>query len=274
MSHSLSHFHYQILGEDTSPKLIFLHGLMGRGTNWRTFARHFSQKHQCLIYDQRGHGQSQQPESGYELLDYAKDLENILTDLQWEPPYRLVGHSMGGRVALQYANMHPEKLQSLVIVDIGATSDWNSMLSIQEKVDFVPTPFSSKEEAKAFFDGPFLDKFDSLMLKEFFYSNIEKKPSGEWGWVFSESAIKQTLENSRLNDYWPLFKQLSMPTLLLRGEKSTDLTQEDYTKILANNNRILGEVIPGAGHWVHAEKPVDTKEALEDFFEMDVVMPR
>ncbi|MEM7646679.1 MAG: alpha/beta hydrolase [Pseudomonadota bacterium] len=241
--------HYQIFGEDSSPKLVFLHGIMGQGRNWMSIAKRFSRSYQCLIYDQRGHGKSFHPEKGFELDDYVHDLSALLKELGWVGAVHLVGHSMGGRVALKFAHLYPDQVRQLVIVDIGPTSDWNSMSSILEKLDFVPTPFADRATARQFMESQFLEKYQNPMLMEFFYSNLVEKESG-YDWIFSVELIRQTLTLARYHDYWDLFKELKMPTLLLRGEKSTDLKKDDFLAVVANNSQIQGREVIGAGHWV------------------------
>ncbi|MCB0378584.1 MAG: alpha/beta hydrolase [Bdellovibrionales bacterium] len=270
MNYNIERFNYQVIGDQAPEKLVFLHGIMGQGKNWRSIAKHFSRKFQCLIYDQRGHGHSVHPETDYGLKDYAEDLKAILEGLAWGDPIHLVGHSMGGRVAVQFASLHPELLKSLVIVDIGPTSDWASMQGILDKLNFVPTPFADRAQAREFMETQFLSKFPNPMVMEFFYSNLEQKEDGGWDWIFEPAAIRQSLEASRVLDFWAEFHGLSMPTLLLRGEKSPDFKQEDFEKVVANNPHIRGEVVPGAGHWVHAEQPRKTISLMENFFQMDV----
>lgn len=256
---------YQIIGSDSPSKLVFLHGILGRGRNWQAIAKSLSREHQCLLFDQRGHGQSFQPERGYELKDYASDLRNLLSDLGWMDSVQLVGHSMGGRVALEFSHLWPDWVQRLCIVDIGPSSDWRSMSSILEKIEFVPVPFKSREEARRFMEQEFLARFPDPMVMEFFYSNLQKV-NDSYDWVFSKQGVRQTLENSRHRDHWATFKELACPTLLIRGEQSTDLKKEDFEKVLANNQSIQGHVVSGAGHWVHAEKPQETLSLLRQFF--------
>ncbi len=265
MSPSQKTLHYQIIGKDSPSKLVFLHGIMGQGRNWQSIAKKFSSHHQCLIFDQRGHGQSFKPPSGFALTDYVEDLKNLLLELGWSSPVKLVGHSMGGRVALSFAHRYPQWVEKLVIVDIGPSSDWSSMESILAKLYFVPVPFQSRQQARSFMENQFLTRFKNPMVMEFFYSNLTEQ-EGQFSWVFDPKAIQQTLENSRYKDYWAEFKSLSMPTLLLRGDRSEDLKPDDFVQVLKNNNHIEGIVIPGAGHWVHAEKPLETIAAIEGFF--------
>ena len=257
--------HYQIIGEDSSPKLVFLHGIMGQGRNWSSIAKKFARHFQCLIFDQRGHGRSYHPDEGFEISDYSNDLVALLDSLGWSGPISLVGHSMGGRVAVDFAHRFPERLKHLVVVDIGPVSDWQSMAAVLEKLRFVPVPFSDRQEAREFFDGPFLERFNNKMVAEFFYSNLATKDSG-FDWLFSKKLIEQTLEQSRWKDRWAEFKALQMKTLLIRGQLSTDLSQEVFDKTLEANPLIQGVVVEGAGHWVHAEKPRETLKIIEDFF--------
>src|SRR5436305_14748609 len=109
----LDNFHYQITGVTEAsggeaPKLVFLHGVMGYSANWRRIARAFEHTHHVLVYDQRGHGRSFQPPTGYAPEDYASDLEKILDELGWGA-IQLVGHSMGGRAALHFAYESPDR---------------------------------------------------------------------------------------------------------------------------------------------------------------------
>src|SRR5690606_32763910 len=102
-----------------------------------------------LTYDQRGHGRSFKPESGYSPEDYANDLEKILNELGWERIH-LVGHSMGGRNALSFASRFPQRVISLVIEDISPESNPGDVARYEKLLNRVPTPFQSKKDAKDF----------------------------------------------------------------------------------------------------------------------------
>lgn len=264
----LSQFHHQILGQipvgHSAPKLVFLHGLMGFGSNWKSIARQFEDKYQILLYDQRGHGRSFQPDEGYRTANYAEDLKKILDELGWENVH-LVGHSMGGRVAVEFAYLYPDLVQKLVIVDIGPQSDVKTMNSTLEKIQSVPVPFASRNEARDYFDGPFLQKYKDPMVKQFFYANLTQKENGQMDWRFSLPAIEETLLAARDDNQWVQFESLKGKSLLLRGEKSSDLSRSLFEQILESNPHIEGKEVSGAGHWLHVEKPKETISILKDF---------
>lgn len=264
MASYLENFNYQILGNNANPKLVFLHGLMGFGSNWKTMARHFEDQYQILLYDQRGHGRSFQPPAGYRIEDYVSDLEHILSELGWEKIV-LVGHSMGARVAAAFAEKNPHRTNKLILVDMGPTSNIATMVSTEEKIKSVPVPFLSREEARAYFDGPFLEKYKNETLKQFFYANLDGKVSGEMQWRFFLPGILETLWQSRTSDQWSAYSSFSMPTLLVRGEKSTDFPQSLFAEVVVKNKKIRGVVVPGAGHWVHVEKPQELHQIFADF---------
>lgn len=260
----LSNFNYQIMGENANSKLVFLHGLMGFGSNWKTMARHFSSKYQILLYDQRGHGRSFQPTQGYKLQDYAEDLEKILNELGWQDII-LVGHSMGARVAAQFAEHFPERVKKLILVDMGPVSDMASMLAVEERIKFIPTPFKDRNEARQFFDGPFMEKYNNETVKQFFYANLTDNKAGEMGWRFYLPGILEILWQGRVGNQWKAFESFQMPTLLVRGELSKDLSRDLFEEVVKKNSHILGIEVADAGHWVHVEKPQELVQIFEDF---------
>lgn len=262
----LNNFNHVFLGKGAK-KLVFLHGLMGYGLNWRTLAKDFEADFEILLFDQRGHGKSFQPSSGYAPEDYADDLKKILGELGWQKIF-LVGHSMGGRNALNFAYRFPEYVDRLVIEDIGPESDPAGEKSIRDLIELVPVPFQKKEEARDFFQKDFAKLYkgaeNARMIGLFLYSNLEGE-AGNINWRFSLPGILESVRLGRVSDRWHEVKALTMPTLVIRGEKSKDLSQKNYEQIIECNPNIQGVVIPGAGHWAHADKPKEVAQALKEF---------
>ncbi len=154
----LKQFHYKLTGPEQGRPWVFLHGLMGYLNNWGSVIRAIDSTEKCLVYDQRGHGQSYKPEHGYASADYAYDLKQIIDELGFQRII-LVGHSMGGRNALYFANAYPERVEKLIIEDIGPESDPNNYLYYEKMLKSIPVPFPSREQAKDFFEHKFAQVF-------------------------------------------------------------------------------------------------------------------
>ena len=265
----LDSFFYQITGESQSPKLVFLHGAMGFAANWRRIAKAFEDRYQVLAYDQRGHGRSLQPAHGYAPSDFSEDLRKILDEVGWEK-VSLVGHSMGGRNALEFATQFPHRVERLVIEDIGPTTNQVGVDLIFRLLDTVPVPFASKRAAREWFDTEFLRLFadhkQARGLAEYLYANIIENEQKQGVWRFSAAGVREAVNRGREFERWDNIEALRMPTLLVRGEYSRDLPREVFDEILRRNPHIQGVEIAGAGHWVHSDQPEAFIAALEKFF--------
>lgn len=241
---------------------------MGFSGNWRKIISSIDGTERCLSYDQRGHGRSIKPATGYAPEDYAKDLSGILDELGWDKII-LVGHSMGARIAFYFAAHNPDRVEQLVIEDIGPSVQADNLPYYENLLGGIPTPFKSREEAKAFLMGDFLrtarTKERAEILAQFFYANMDEKSPGVVDWRFSKEAILESVRAAHKRDYWAEIRALSMPTLLIRGETSMELSRESYEKMLEANKMMKGVEIAKAGHWVHSDQPQDFIHALKQF---------
>lgn len=266
----LDNFNYRITGEDHLPKVVFLHGLMGFLNNWGSITRRLSSKYQCLVYDQRGHGKSIKPLSGYHPRDFAEDLFQILGALKW-PNINLVGHSMGGRNALFFSYLYPERLISLTVEDIGPESDPDGFVYYQKMLDTIPTPFASRAEMVAYFENRFVLDFNSKespqTIVPFLIANLEEKSDGRFNWRFSKEGIISSVKEGRGEDAWPLIEKISVPTLYLRGQNSKDLSKSVFDQVLSRNPLITGVEVSDAGHWIHSDQPEVFSKELESFLD-------
>lgn len=264
----VDNFNYSILGSNTEQRIVFLHGLMAFSANWRKIATKLEDRYQCLIYDQRGHGRSFKPEFGYSLNDFAEDLHKITTELGWTS-FHLVGHSLGARIAMVFADKYPERVRTLTIEDMGASVLPDSFKYYEEMLNIVPTPFASREAVKDFFENSFLERFrpneNPKVLLTFLQANIEEKESGVYDWRFSKQAIIETARENHHRDRWREVSSFKMPVLLIRGETSHILSAEEYEKMLKVNPQITGIEIKGAGHWLHYEKYEEFTQFLVKF---------
>lgn len=276
MGRFVDQFFYQINGlsphegDFGPPSLVFLHGVMGSAMNWRRIAREFEATHRVLLYDSRGHGRSTHADlktepNAYSSEAMATDLKNILADLGWRST-KIVGHSMGGRVAAAFAAKFPEKVEKMVIVDIGPEM---SPITASTALDFlnrIPRQFGSKAEARRWFTDEFLKEFpeSSQAIGEWLFTNISGDEKGAT-WRFHFDGALDAIKFGRTGDQTADFNAIKAPCLLIRGEFSKDLTRESYQKILNSNPNIKGVEINGAGHWVHADRPTEFTSTLRSF---------
>jgi esterase len=269
MSSYLTQFNYQFIGPENGRRWVFLHGLMGYALNWRTIANGISKTERVLLFDQRGHGKSFHPESGFAASDYAEDLKKITDELGWGK-FILVGHSMGGRNALDFAHRYSEKVEKLVIEDIGPEGDPGAIEYYRWLLGLVPSPFENKLLAKEFF----LNHFKPLVkgrtenpdtLGQYLYSNIVDTPDGKADWRFSKEAILGTVLQGRAKDMWDELRALNVQTLVIRGENSKELSRDTFQRMCVANPMIEGVEISNAGHWVHSEQPEQFLSAIRKF---------
>lgn len=265
----LDNFFHQITGNPAGHKLVFLHGLMGSASNWRSIAKAFEDHYHILTFDQRGHGRSFHPPAGYHPRDFAQDLLKILDELGWSKTI-LVGHSMGGRNALEFAVHFAHRVNVLVVEDIGPEAHFGAITRIEKLLDLVPTPFASREEARTFFESEYPELISfypgARVVAKFFLTNIEQKPDGGWSWRFDKSAILSALREGRNEDRWDAWRNLKMPVLLVRGERSADLTPEIFARMQKELPSAKAVEIAGAGHWVHFDQPEAFIRTLQEFF--------
>lgn len=263
----LEKINYSITGSEGGRRWVFVHGMMGFLNNWQRITKLLGESESILCFDQRGHGRSFKPDQGYAAEDYAGDLKELTDALKWDR-FILVGHSMGGRNSLVFASLYSEKVEKLVIEDIGPEAKLSSSEYYQKLLDAVPTPFKTREEARHFFKNDFPSRVTTAepleVLAAFLYANLEEK-EGQWDWKFSKSGILETVRLGRQQDRWQEVASLKMPTLWIRGENSKELKPAVYEKILASNPMIQGVEVAGAGHWIHSEKPTEFSQALKNF---------
>lgn len=255
--------------QNEAPTLIFIHGLLGWGLNWSPIIKHFEQEYHIITYDQRGHGRSFKPKT-YKTEDYAQDLLDLMNVKNIQTAH-FVGHSMGGRTAQCFVSQHPGRSLSLTLEDIGPNPEPEETLATQQMILRVPVPFASKEEMDQFFEEEFFLKKtegerQKQVMAQFLKANLQRQSSGKIDWRFSLDGVLQTIEEG-FSPRWAEFKCIEVPVLVIRGEKSKHLSQETYEMMLKSLSDIRGEVIEGAGHWVHYQKPEEFSAHVLQFLQ-------
>lgn len=254
--------------QDHFETIVFIHGLFGWSANWKPILKFFESDFHVITYDQRGHGRSNHPQTGYAFEDFAEDLDQILRKLK-VPRAHLVGHSLGARVAQCFAAEFPGKTLSLVFEDMGPQSEPDSTLATQQMLLSVPVPFSCGKERDQFFKYSFhlktdIEDIQRQVMVNFLKANLRKNSEGLIDWRFSLNGALEAL-NHGLTPRWTEYRSLNVPTLVLRGECSKHFSQETYELMLNSLSKAQGQIITHAGHWIHSQKPEIFSRHILDF---------
>jgi len=236
--------------------LIILHGLFGSGDNWVTVTKQLAEHFSVFVLDQRNHGRS--PHSPvHTYLSMADDLLEFISDNKLENSF-ILGHSMGGKTAMQLALNHPDALEKLIVVDISPRYYKPHHQDVIAGLSAVELEIlKSREQAEAFM-VPYLAEPG---VRQFLLKNLYRSESGGFAWRMNLKDILDQIENIGIENKGVPFKK---PTLFLR-ENSNYIKEEDNNiiKVLFPNSSV--QTIGGAGHWVQAEKPREFVEAVVDF---------
>jgi len=247
--------HYRELGKGVP--LIILHGLFGSSGNWQTHAKKIAEYYRVILVDLRNHGHSDWSDTfSYSLM--AEDVYKLVQELKLEDII-IVGHSMGGKVAMHFAQQHEDILEKLIVVDMGIkryTKHNENVLAAIHAVDL--SNITLRSQAKKQMD-PFID---SEGIKQFLLKNLYWKEKGVLSWRMNVSVLEREMDE--ILEQIPT-KQVSIPTLFLRGELSNYIPDEDIETIEEVFIDSEFGTISGAGHWVHAEAPNEFSDALLSF---------
>lgn len=239
--------------------LIILHGLLGASGNWHTLAgRAFAKHFHVFTVDQRNHGRSpHDPVHDYPAM--ADDLEAFM-DRHGLATAHVMGHSMGGKTAMQFALTRPHRVDRLVVVDIAPKRypPWQiHLFDALRNLDL--NAFRSRAEI----DAALARRVPSAAVRQFLLKNLRTERHGGFSWIVNLEALYRNYE--RLSDDIPATGTFDGPTLFVRGGDSPYVTDEDLPRIRRRFPRAEVVTIPGAGHWVHADAPEAFARAVIDF---------
>lgn len=228
--------------------LIIIHGLFGMSDNWNSLGKSFSKNYNVHLVDLRNHGRSFHDEVfTYEAM--SKDLKNYIAHHNLENPI-ILGHSLGGKVAMHFCFKNKSLVSKLIVVDIAPKAysiDFHrNILNIL--VDFQLNNFKSRNE---------IDLALSISIKDsairfFLMKNIYRNDSSFFAWRFNIKVLLNKIEN--IQDANFLIGTINTPTLFIKGTKSDYITKEDELLIQNHFNNVIIKEIQNSGHWVHAEQ--------------------
>ena len=236
--------HYKESG--TSGKVVgILHGLFGQSDNWQTHANKLSSYFRVITIDQRNHGHSDWHHAfSYKLL--ADDLERLIQHLQIEK-FHLIGHSMGGKTAMHYAQNYPHRLEKLIVVDIGIKK---YPFHHQEIIEGIKSVNLSTINARSEAEEAMKPFINSNGVRQFLLKNLYWKEKGQLAWRMNvgvlEAEMDEILSEIPKKEVW-------IQTLFIRGALSNYILDEDWEEIeeVFPDSELV--TIQNSGHWVHAE---------------------
>jgi pimeloyl-ACP methyl ester carboxylesterase len=262
------------LGE-AGPRVVFVHGLFGQGKNWTTIGKGLSDAHRVTLVDLPNHGHSPWTDR----VDYLDMVELLATELeQLGEQVTLVGHSMGGKVAMQVALRRPELLRALVVVDI-APAEYPISGGRTDDPDEEASPFAAYIQAMQRLDLDALttrgeadealrDAVPSRMVRSFLLQSLVREglgADGGWRWRLNLDLLARDLGELRGFPEPPPGASFDGPVLWIAGANSTYVLPEDrpHMDALFPATRLVR--IKDAGHWVHSEQPEIFLETLKRF---------
>jgi len=238
--------------------VVILHGLLGMLDNWSSFGKKLAENYWVILVDQRNHGRSFHSEDfDYNLM--SQDLKRLLDHLHI-PRAHFIGHSMGGKTVMQFANDYPSMVDKSIVVDIapktyegGHEKIFQALLDIE--LDMVDERKQVQEQL--------MKKLNDLSVVLFLMKNLSRNPNGGYRW---KAAIRLIY-----NNYDNIIKDLDIGTdlrteiLFVRGSRSRYIQDEDIGLISKHFSDFRLETIEGAGHWVHADNPEALLELVSAF---------
>lgn len=239
---------YRHFGE--GQPVIILHGIFGISDNWVTIGRKLAEKFSVYILDLRNHGQSPHSDT-FNYFAMMDDLSEFIDEQGLVNPI-LIGHSMGGKLAMYFALENPEVVERLIVVDISmreypARTQHVNMIHAMLDVDF--DRVNRREEV----EEQLVERIPSKAIRLFVMKNLERVDKTVFKWRINLQALSDNLEHVFEGVNHPgVFEN---PTLFIRGGKSDYILDADWDKIEQHFPEAHLETIAEASHWVHAEAP-------------------
>lgn len=234
--------------EGQGEPLIILHGLLGSSDNWRAMSKRLAQHFAVYSLDLRNHGQSPH-DAGMNYTVMAEDIREFMQAQALTRAF-LLGHSMGGKVAMQFAATYPQKVEELVIVDIAPKAyppSQKPLLAALRRLDL--DPIASFADA----DAALKPSIPETALRQFLIKNLSRDEAGRFRW---RTGLDEIAENyDALTVQIAIDPPFEKPACFIRGGRSDFIADEDSAPIHRAFPLAKIETIERAGHWVQSEAP-------------------
>ena len=238
--------HSKIIGNGKS--LIILHGLLGTGDNWISLARKYAENgFEVHLIDQRNHGKSfHTDEMNYEVM--SLDLLTYISHYQLNN-ISIIGHSMGGKTAMNFSIKYPETIEKMIVVDIAPKAyppHHHFIFDAINKIDL------SKYQKRKEIENQMAKYVSQPAIIQFILKNLSRNHASGFSWKPNIPVLEKSLDE--LGEALPPFSVSTVKTLFVKGEKSKYILEKDLPSIRAHFPNSTIEIIPKSGHWVHAEQ--------------------
>jgi esterase len=248
--------HFEAVGE--GPPLVILHGLLGSADNWRSMNRRLGAYYKVFALDLRNHGRS--PHS--DIFDYdvmVADLREFMKQ-QALRQIILLGHSTGGKVAMQFAIEYPAEVDRLIVVDTAPKSYEPSQRYILEALRSLDlTRYKSFGDV----DAALAENISDKSLRQFLLKNLARDQDGRLLWKIHLAAIDRNYD--KLGRGITSERTFDKPTLFIRGSRSNYIEDDDAPLIRQIFPQAEIATLPEAGHWVHVDGPEQFFQAVLNF---------
>ena len=241
------------------PPVVIMHGLFGSGTNWRSIGQRLAERHRVVLLDLRNHGSS--PWSDTMMYpEMAADVQAAINKRALGK-VALVGHSMGGKVAMTLAVASPATVERLIVVDVAPVPYPPTLLPyIQAMRSIDAAQLRRRGEA----DELLRPHVPDAAIRGFLLQNVVPDEGGGFRWRLNLAAIERTMPDIGT---WSAVGSYRGPTLFIAGERSDYIRSEHWPGIVALFPTARLVSIPEAGHWLHAERPQQFLDVLGPFLD-------
>jgi len=251
--------HYQRLGQ--GQPLLILHGLFGSGRNWHSIARKLEQDFLVFTIDLRNHGGSPH-RPGMDYLDMAADVLALMDSLDLTTA-SILGHSMGGKVAMSLALSRPERISRLIVVDIAPVNYPHDFRAIFAAMTSLPLRrLESRQQA----EQHLLARLKDPVLSAFLLQNLQRTDQS-YHWRLNLPALEQAMATISGFPEVLLKQHYEGPALFIAGGKSRHIRPQYRPLIETLFPQARSVALSAAGHWPHTEQPQAFMDALTDFLQ-------
>jgi len=240
------------------PAVILMHGMFGSLSNLGNLARDLIGQYRVISVDLRNHGDSPH-EDAMSIPLMADDIVELMDDLGLAQSH-LVGHSLGGKLGMHVALHHPDRVSSLLVADIAPVNYPQSNNNVVETLSILDTQtIASRRDADQAISALIADK----VTRGFILKNLQRDNDGGFSLKLNVKSIVANYSNSLVDA--PSGEPFSGPTLFIKGETSAYIQEKHRPLIAQLFPASEVQVILGAGHWLHAEKPEEFNRLVIEF---------